>query len=196
MHPSSTAVAAPWLTSKFSPVQWASLLLGLIMLCWGTASPAAADAKLEAESKAALEQLYSQQPIARLMSEHASAVLVFPRIVKAGLIIGGEHGQGVLFQNGKASGHYSSTGISYGLQAGAQAYAYALFFMNDAALRTLDQRDGWEIGVGPSVVLIDQGMASKLSTTTMDSDIYAYIFGQQGLMAGIGIQGSKITRLD
>ncbi|MFT0533442.1 YSC84-related protein [Castellaniella hirudinis] len=175
---------------------WASLLLGMAFLLWGTASPAASDTELTTQSQAALEQLYTQQPEARLLAEQASAVLVFPRIVKAGFVVGGERGKGTLFQDGKATGHYVSTGLSYGLQAGAQAYAYALFFMNDAALKTLDQRDGWEIGMGPSVVLIDQGLARKLSTTTLDSDVYAYIFGQKGLMAGIGIQGSKISRLD
>ncbi|MER1967429.1 YSC84-related protein [Castellaniella sp. GW247-6E4] len=173
-------------------------LLCATALAWSLPAGAASSAEreLEHEARAALEQLYEQQPETRFLTEQSKAVLVFPRILKAGLIVGGERGKGVLFRNGKPDGHYVSTSLSYGLQAGAQAFGYALFFMRESAIRVLDDRDGWEIGVGPSVVLIDQGAARKLSTTTADHDIYAYVFGQKGLMAGIGVQGSKITKLD
>lgn len=170
-----------------------ALLMGV---AWAHTANAASGAELEQEARQALDQLYAHQPEARFLAERASAVLVFPRIVKVGLVVGGERGKGVLFKDGKAAGHYVSTGLSYGLQAGAQAFSYALFFMNDSALRVLDDRKGWEIGAGPSVVMIDQGVARKLSTTTGDDDVYAYIFGQKGLMAGIGLQGSKISKLD
>ncbi|MFA7437219.1 YSC84-related protein [Castellaniella sp.] len=176
--------------------RWLGLLLSFVLFSPTPASLAASDAALEADAWTALEQLYQQQPEAHWLAEHASAILVFPRIVKAGLIVGGERGKGVLFKDGQPDGRYASTGLSYGLQAGAQAYSYALFFMNDSALRMLDRREGWEIGVGPSVVVIDHGLAGKLSSTTLDDDVYAYIFGQKGLMAGIGIQGSKISRLE
>ena len=86
-------------------------------------------------------------------------------------------------------------GASVGLQAGAQTFGYALFFMNDNALAQLDKNDGFEVGVGPSVVVMDEGKAKTLTTTTAKDDIYAFIFGQKGLMAGLGIQGNKITRL-
>jgi len=168
----------------------------LALVVWTRAAWAAADAELEQEARAALEQLYEHQPEARFLGERSTAVMVFPRIVKVGLVVGGERGKGVLFRDGKADGHYVSTGLSYGLQAGAQAFGYALFFMNDGALRVLEDRNGWEIGAGPSVVLIDQGAARKLSSTTSDDDVYAYVFGQKGLMAGIGLQGSKISKLD
>ncbi len=91
--------------------------------------------------------------------------------------------------------YYSTGGVSYGLQAGAQTYGYAMFFMNEAALKQLDKADGFEIGVGPSVVVMDEGMARSVTTTTMKDDIYAFIFSQKGLMAGIGLQGNKITRI-
>jgi len=84
---------------------------------------------------------------------------------------------------------------SYGLQAGVQGFSYVLFFMSDSALEYLDKSDGWEVGTGPSLVIVDKGMAKSLSTTTLHDDVYAFIFGQKGLMAGIGIQGSKITRI-
>jgi lipid-binding SYLF domain-containing protein len=81
------------------------------------------------------------------------------------------------------------------LQAGAQKFGYALFFMNDNAVSQLDKSDGFEVGVGPSVVVVDQGMAKNVTTTTMQDDIYAFVFGQKGLMAGVGLQGNKVKRI-
>ena len=71
-----------------------------------------------------------------------------------------------------------------------------MFFMNDAAVKSLDKAEGFEVGVGPSVVVMDEGMAKSTTTTTLDKDIYAFIFGQKGLMAGLGIQGNKITKIN
>lgn len=181
--------AAAW----FAPF---GLMLCAIVLAWSPHAQASSGTELEKEARAALDLLYDKQPEARFMAEQSTAVLVFPRILKAGLVVGAERGKGVLFRNDKPDGHYVSTGLSYGLQAGAQAFGYALFFMRESATRVLEDRSGWEIGVGPSVVLIDEGAARKLSSTTADHDIYAYVFGQKGLMAGIGVQGSKITKLD
>jgi lipid-binding SYLF domain-containing protein len=122
-------------------------------------------------------------------------VLVFPKIVKAGFLLGGAYGEGVLLQGGKTLGYYNSGAASYGLQAGVQWFGYALFFMNADALKYLDSSQGFEIGVGPSVVVVDQGMAKKFGSTTLTQDVYAFIFNQKGLMAGLGVEGSKITRI-
>jgi lipid-binding SYLF domain-containing protein len=111
-------------------------------------------------------------------------------------MIGALYGDGVLFHGQKAEAFYNIAAVSYGYQAGAQEYSYAMFFMNDAALQYLDKSDGFEIGTGPSVVVVDQGVAGALSTSTLRDDVYAFIFGQTGLMAGLGLQGSKITRID
>ena len=157
---------------------------------------AATAAEIDREATVALEQLYDSAPAAQAVANRAAAVLVFPHVVKAGLLIGGQYGEGVLRRQGTPVAYYNTAGASYGLQAGAQSYGYALFFMNEAALRALDQRDGWEIGVGPSVVSVDEGMAQSLTTTTAQHDLYAFIFHQQGLMAGLGLQGNKITRID
>ena len=97
-------------------------------------------------------------------------------------------------KNGRAVGYYNSFAASYGLQAGVQVFGYALFFMNDAALSYLDKSDGWELGVGPSIVVVDAGVGKSLTSTTITQDVYAFIFDQKGLMAGLGIQGSKITK--
>ena len=111
-------------------------------------------------------------------------------------MVGGQYGEGALLQGGKSVAYYSTAGVSYGLQAGAQKYGYAMFFMDNKALAALDKADGFEVGVGPSVVVVDEGMARSMTTTTMKDDIYAFIFGQKGLMAGIGLQGNKITKIE
>ena len=161
-------------------------------------SPPAAKAPatvLSRDSKAALNRLYAGSSTAKALGEKAIAILVFPDIKKAGFVIGGQYGEGTLFKGGKPAAYYSTGGVSYGLQAGAQKFGYAMFFMNDNALAQLDKADGFEVGVGPSVVVMDEGKAKTMTTTTMKDDIYAFIFGQRGLMAGIGIQGNKITRI-
>lgn len=157
----------------------------------------AADAeKIDADAKAALAALYATTPAAKALGEKAKAVLVFPSILKAGLIIGGQGGNGALIVDGKTVGYYNSAAASYGLQAGAQEFSYVMFLMTDAAREYLDKSDGWELGVGPSIVVVDEGVAKTLSTSTAKDDVYAFIFGQKGLMAGIGIQGSKITKIN
>jgi lipid-binding SYLF domain-containing protein len=85
---------------------------------------------------------------------------------------------------------------SYGLQAGIQSFGYALFLMTDAAVQYLDRSGGWELGTGPSIVILDTGAARALTTTTMKQDVYAVFFDQRGLMAGLGLQGSKISRME
>jgi lipid-binding SYLF domain-containing protein len=173
-------------------------LLLVLLLATAGASPAFAldKQKLAREGSAALKSLTDNNSGARALAGKARAILVFPTIVKAGFMIGGQMGKGVLLKNGKATGYYQSLAGSYGLQAGAQTFGYALFFMNEAALKYLDASDGWEVGVGPSIVVVDEGMGKSITSTTVSHDVYAFIFDQEGLMAGIGIQGSKITRLD
>jgi lipid-binding SYLF domain-containing protein len=176
--------------------------VGAALLVTGPAVPAADKekgqpaAKLSADSRHALNRLYAKVPAAKALGAKSTAVLVFPRVTKAGFMIGGQYGEGTLFKGGKAVAYYSTGGASYGLQAGAQTYGYALFLMNDGAVKSLDAAQGFEVGVGPSVVVMDEGMAKSTTTTTMKDDIYAFIFGQKGLMAGLGVQGNKISRIN
>jgi len=156
---------------------------------------AATAAELNANGQAALQRLYAQSERAVRYSKDAHAILVFPKIVKAGLLIGGQGGEGVLFVKGKPTGYYKIGAVSYGLQVGGQSFSYALFLMNDAAIRYLDKSDGWAIGSGPSVVVMDKGKAMSTTSTTLAKDVYAFPFGQKGLMAGMGLEGSKITRI-
>jgi lipid-binding SYLF domain-containing protein len=153
-------------------------------------------AEISRDSQAALASLYAQVAAAKAVGAKAHAILVFPSVKKAGLGIGGQSGEGALIKGGKAVAYYRTTGASFGLQAGAQTYGYAMFFMNAKALEQLDKADGFEVGVGPSVVVLDEGKAKTATTTTIKEDIVALIFGQKGLMAGLGIQGNKISKIN
>ena len=152
-------------------------------------------AELREDAAGALAHLYKTRPEAKELGAKAKAILVFPNIVKAGFMFGGQMGDGVLIRNGRVLGYYNSLAASYGLQAGAQGFGYALFLMTDSAVNYLDKSEGWEIGVGPSLVIVDEGAAKNITSTTLKNDIYGFIFDQKGLMAGIGIQGTKVTRI-
>ena len=154
---------------------------------------AASRAEMRGEAREALNELYSTTPAARHLAESARAVLVFPKIVKAGFVVGAQRGDGTLLARGKALGYYRTHAASYGLQAGVQKFGYALFFMTDNDLDYLRRSGGWELGTGPSVVIVDTGMARTMTTTTLRKGVYAFAFGQKGLMAGLGLQGTKIT---
>jgi len=174
-----------------------SIMLALAVFLTAGAQTAIAASASEIAKKAhkALDALCKKEQSAKLLRTEAHAILVCPGIYKAGFIVGGAGGDGALLKGDKPVAYYRSVAASYGLQAGVQKFGYALFFMNDDALAYLDKSDGWEIGVGPSVVVVDAGVGKSLTTTTGRSDVYAFIFSQKGLMAGIGIQGSKITKI-
>ena len=164
-------------------------------LCAGGAN-ATAKEDLNGQADQALQQLYSSNPAAAAISKQARAILVFPTIVKAGLVFGGAYGEGELKQGPDVDGYYNSVTGSWGLQAGAQSYGYVVFLMNRKAVKYIHRSHGWEIGVGPTVVVVDQGVARNLSTSTLKDDAYAFIFDQKGLMAGVSLEGSKISRIN
>jgi lipid-binding SYLF domain-containing protein len=161
----------------------------------GGKADSAAAANIDRDVDAALQNLYASTPEARNLAKRAKAILVFPGVVKAGFIGGAQYGKGALLKSGQTVGYYNLVAGSYGLQAGVQSFDYAMFFMTNGALDYLDSSSGLEVGVGPSVVVVDAGIAKTLTTTTAKDDVYAFIFGQKGLMAGLGLQGSKITRI-
>jgi lipid-binding SYLF domain-containing protein len=140
-----------------------------------------------------LHSLYASNPFAKTMGERAKGILVFPRIIKAGLVIGGSYGEGALIKKGQFVSYYNSVSASWGWQAGAQSYGYAVFLMSDKAVKYLAKSHGWEFGVGPSVVVVDEGAAKNLTSTTLKDDAYAYIFDQKGLMIDVSIAGTKVS---
>jgi lipid-binding SYLF domain-containing protein len=170
-----------------------TLLVILVLAAAGLRGAYAAQ-PIDEKARSALERLYASSPGAKALGAKAKAVLVFPDIRKAALIVGGQTGDGVMFRNGKVAGHYRVDGLLAGFEAGAQSYAYALFFMSDAAAQKMRDAQGWEVGADPNVVVIDAGAGKDLSTTTLQADVYSYIFDQKGLMGGVALQGLKITR--
>lgn len=148
---------------------------------------------LNQDATQSLETLYRKHPEAETLAKNAKAILVFPKIIKAGLVFGGSYGEGVMLKGGKPHGYYNSVSASWGWQAGAESYSYVVFLMNDKALDYLEKSKGWEVGVGPTVVAVNEGVAKNLSSTTLKDDAYAYIVDQQGLMASLSIEGTKIS---
>ena len=151
-------------------------------------------AEIDGDVDQAVATLHSQSAEAKALAERAKGILVFPKIIKAGLIVGAQAGEGALRKGGQTAGYYRTVAVSYGLQAGVQWFGYAMYFMNDEALGYLDKSDGWEIGTGPSIVVFDEGAAGSLTTTSAKDDIYVFFFKQKGLMAGLGLQGTKISQ--
>jgi lipid-binding SYLF domain-containing protein len=177
-------------------------MFALLQIVLGSALGATALAQLvpgrsqiDRNVTAALRDLYSHNDAAKALGAKAKAVLVFPDIKKAAFIVGAQYGYGALREGTKTVGYYRTGAASYGFQAGVKKFGYALFFMTDSALAYLNKSGGWAIGTGPSVVVVDQGAARSLTTTNLRSDVYAFVFSQQGLMGGVGLEGSKITRI-
>ena len=156
---------------------------------------AASAAEINRDVKIALEKLYAKSSSAKTLGEKAKGILVFPGIVKGGFMVGGQFGEGALLRGGKTVAYYNTLSASYGLQIGIQKYGYALYFMSEPAMDWLNRSDGWELGTGPSIVVVDEGVAKSMSSTTLQSDVYAFFFDQKGLMGGLGLQGTKVTKI-
>lgn len=169
----------------------ATLLLGT----FGVQALAATAEDLDRDSAQALQALYKVNPTAAVISKKAKAILVFPKVVKAGLVFGGSYGEGVLMQGTKVAEYFNTVSASWGWQAGAESYAYVVFLMSDKAVDYLAKSKGWEFGIGPNVVAVNEGIAKNLSTSTLKDDAYAFITDQQGLMASLSLEGTKISRI-
>jgi len=154
---------------------------------------AATRREIDIDVAQALEHLRGMEN-ARPLFGSAQAILVFPRIISGGFIVGGQYGEGALVRGAIIQGHYRIAGASFGLLAGAQTAGLAMFFMTEAALAALMEADGWEIGTGPSVVALDRGAQANVTATTLREPVYAITFSQQGLMAALALNGTKITR--
>ena len=170
-----------------------------VCACSGKKYPTISESKqvqLVEKAGKSLDELYGISPKAKDLRSHVAGILVFPDVIKAGFIVGGSGGNGVLFaRDGRILGYYNLAALSYGLQFGAESFSEAMFLATPEAFKYLDSSDGWSIGAGPNVVVVDSGMGKDLSSTTLRSDVFAFIYGQKGLMAAIGLNGQKITKL-
>ena len=176
----------------------ALLALALTLATALTPGPAlaASAAEIDRDVNRAIQDMYAKEPKSKALVSRSKGVLVFPNIVKAGFMFGGQYGEGALRKGGRTVGYYNTLAASYGFQAGIQTYGYALIFMTDASLKYLDKSEGFELGSAPSLVVLDKGASGSLSTSTAQSDIYAMFFDQRGLMGGLGLQGTKVSRID
>jgi len=166
-----------------------------LMLALGGTAVAASEAELNADADQTIELLKQSEPVTQEMIDAAKGILIFPKIVKGGLLVGAASGKGVLRINGKTEGFYQSTAVSYGLQAGVSKFGYLMFLMDDESLKYVKETHGWEVGVGPNITIADEGFARKLSSTTAHSGIYVFFVGQKGFLSGAGIEGTKISRI-
>jgi len=171
-----------------------ALLLGTVAAVTLVA-PAQAAHEIDRDVNVALEKLYESSYLAKSLRTKAKGILVFPNILKAGFGFGAHYGKGALRVNGKTTGYYNTLSASFGFQVGIQGFGYALFFMDNDSLSYLDKSDGWELGVGPNLVIVDVGFGKNFSSTTLKGHVYAFIFDQKGLMGGLSIEGTKITRI-
>ena len=176
------------------------VLAGITVACmafgavFSDRAAAASAEEINAAADAALARLQQSEPVTAEMLGNAKGVLIFPEIIKAGLIVGAAGGDGVLRVGGKTEGYFRSTAVSYGLQAGVTTFGYVMFLMDNDTVDYVRSTAGWEVGVGPNITVADEGIARKLTTTTAQSGIYVFFVDQEGFYAGAGIEGTKISR--
>ncbi len=178
-------------------------ILGLaFVLTTGVAAPhqvpqaaAASAAEIEADVDETLRRFFRQVGSARPLADKAVAMLVFPTVVKAGIGIGGEYGEGALRRRGKTLGFYNTVAASIGFQLGAQARSVILMFMTERALQNFRAADGWKIGVDGSVALVTVGAGGAIDTNSIRGPIIGFVFGNKGLMYNLTLEGSKISRI-
>jgi lipid-binding SYLF domain-containing protein len=180
-----------------TPARFALLfVLGLLLT---PAAPqdatAASPAEIDAEVDAALVRFYEEVPGAKDLAKKAKGILIFPKVIKAGFGVGGEYGEGALRIGGKSVGYYNTAAASIGLQVGVQARAEVLMFMTQEALERFRASDGWEVGVDGSVTVVNTGVAGEIDTISFDAPVIGFIFGEQGLMANLSLEGAKITKI-
>lgn len=168
-------------------------LLGSLLL------PGPANAKtaqqIDADANAVLDQFVKQVRGSREFLQNAKGVLVFAGVIKAGIGIGGEYGEGALRIGGKTASYYSITAASIGLQLGAQKKDIVIVFLQDKALKDFQSASGWQVGVDGSVVLIDLGADASIDTTKANKPIVGFVIGQKGLMYNLTLEGSKISKM-
>jgi len=171
-------------------------LLAILMFIFAGQALAASKAELNAEVREALANFRKHTGAGHELSAKASGVLVFPNVIKAGIGIGGEFGEGALLVKGKTVAYYNIAAASIGLQLGAQARSQIVLFMNDKVLDEFRHSKGWKAGVDGSVALATLGTGGAIDTETAKQPIIGFIFSNKGLMYNLTFEGSKITRIE
>jgi lipid-binding SYLF domain-containing protein len=174
--------------SIFLPVLFA-------LIFWTPISMAASKQELDARVDAALQRLYERHAEAKVLADKAVAKLVFPRIMKAGVGVGGELGEGALLVAGQPTRYYRQTALSAGFQLGIQARSEVILFMTDTAYRGFIENDGWEAGIDGSIAIVEFGVGREIDTLNVRDPIIGFVFGNQGLMYNLSIEGAKFWQI-
>jgi len=171
--------------------------MGLVLFSFSVAASYAGSAReIDTSADVALERFYEQVKGAKVFAKNAKGMLILPGVVKAGLGVAGEYGEGALRVGGKTVDYYNIVGASFGLTIGAQKKDILIAFMTDEALKQFRGSGGWEAGVDGNVALYDIGAGTRLDTTTMKDPIVGFVFDAKGFMADASLKGSKFTKLD
>lgn len=176
-------------------VVWAVCLLLLADLILPAVSSAKSAKEIDAGVDTALDGFMKKVKGGREFLQSAKGVLVFPGVIQAGFGVGGEYGEGAMRIRGKSAAYYSIASGSIGLQFGAQKKDIILVFLQSKALRDFQAKNGWEVGVDGSVVLVDLGAEASIDTTKLNKPIVGFVIGQQGLMYNLTLKGSKISKI-
>lgn len=171
-----------------------AILIILYMSFINTAAAASAK-EINIKVDAAIERFCKEVSSGKEFLKNAQGLLVFPSVIKAGIGIGGEYGEGALRINGKTVDYYSTAAASIGLQLGAQSKTVILVFLDKGALNKFRNSSGWEIGVDASVALVTVGAGGSIDTTNIKDPIVGFVFSNKGLMYNLTLEGSKITKL-
>jgi lipid-binding SYLF domain-containing protein len=176
---------------------------GLVMAGCTTTRPntpedsAAKRREIDNGADAALSRLYANAKSSKELAQRAEGILIFPRLISGGLVVGGEYGDGVLRARGnRAAGYYRLVGGSLGWQAGAQSQAVVLMFMTKEALDRFRNSNGWTAGADATVSVANVGATGDIDTNTARQAVIGFALTNVGLFAGLKIDGAKITRLD
>src|SRR6476620_828379 len=175
---------------------WLTLVALLAIVVAPAAGKADAATQINADANATLTSFVGQNPSARELGRKAAGVLVFPSVIKAGLGIGGEYGEGVLIIRGEPAGYYNIISASFGFQLGVQSRSVIIMFMTEEALAGFRNAYGWKVGVDGSIVVVTVGAGGAIDTDTLTSPVIAFIFDAQGLMYNLSLEGSKISRIE
>ncbi|MEM7025588.1 MAG: lipid-binding SYLF domain-containing protein [Pseudomonadota bacterium] len=162
------------------------------------AAPALADtaAEIDAGVTSARNACATDVPGCNDAAEKAQGMLVFPSITKGAIGVGGSYGEGALIVDNKTDGYYSTAAASIGLQLGGETYSQIIMFMTLEALDEFRNSSGWEVGGNAKVAMIDKGKAADVNSIIANNPVIAFVFGQQGLMGDLSIEGAKVSKLD
>ncbi len=175
---------------------WAVVLTAGAFLSFNMAAQAASSGEIEASTDSTLERFYHEVSSGKDLVKKAKGVLVFPSVIKAGIGLGGEYGEGALQINGKTVDYYNTAAASIGLQLGAQKKSIVIIFQDGGALDKFRSSSGWKAGVDASVAVVKVGAGGAMDTSKLNEPILGFIIGQAGLMYNLTLEGAKFTKIE